>query len=206
MKDLSVVIQAGGQSRRMGTDKALVSFGGVTLVEYVLMQLSGWGEETLIISNNPEFPDLGVPVVRDVIQGVGALGGLHTALVHARFDKVMLLAVDMPFVHRPLMEHLTGLVENYDAVIPRWQDEEYAEPFRAVYKRTCLEPVAEALGRGERRMISFYPQVAVRLVEPGEVAEFDPKGWTFTNANTPEELAAAEALRPEFERAQAGWG
>lgn len=189
----------------MGTDKALVQFGEGLLVNYVLEQVAGWGDETLVISNNADFPDVGVRVEADVLQGVGALGGLHAALFHARNDAVMLLAVDMPFIHRPLMFHLLDLAKEHDAVIPRWREEDPAEPFRAVYRRGCLDAVAAAIEKGERRMISFFPDVRVRLVAPEEVAAFDARGWTFTNTNTPEELAAAEGLRVEFESLRNDW-
>jgi molybdopterin-guanine dinucleotide biosynthesis protein A len=205
MAGVSVVIQAGGASRRMGQDKALLPFGAGMMVEYVLRQARGLGDDIFIISNNPGFPDPGVPVHADVLRGVGALGGLHTALFHAQGEFVVLLACDMPFVHLPLMRHMLGLAAEHDAVIPRWNEAEQAEPFRAVYRKTCLEPVAEAIARGERRMISFYDAVNVRLLSPEEARTFDPDGLTFTNTNTPEELEAARALIPRFEALRAGW-
>ncbi|MBI3159901.1 MAG: molybdenum cofactor guanylyltransferase [Chloroflexi bacterium] len=206
MAGVSVVIQAGGASKRMGQDKALLPFGDSLMADYVLRQARALGDDIFIISNNPEFPDLGVPVHADVLPGVGALGGLHTALFHAQREFVVLLACDMPFVHLPLMRHMLALAGQHDAVIPRWQEEEYAEPFRAVYRKTCLEPVAAAIAAGERRMISFYGSVDVRLLEADEVSAFDSEGLTFVNTNTPEELEAARALLPQFEALREGWG
>lgn len=191
---LSTVIQAGGQSSRMGRDKALVSLAGQPMIQHVLARLVGLGDETLVTSNNPdalEFLDL--PLVSDEDPGAGALYGLRTALRAARGDRVLIVACDMPFVNRLLLEHLIVLSANADVVVPRWNDR--YQTMQSVYARKkCLKAVEAALEQGERRMISFYPQVKVRIVSSEEVAEYDPTGRSFFNVNTPEDLAEAERL------------
>lgn len=205
MEEFSIAIQAGGASRRMGgQDKALLPFGGVTLVEYLLAQVQGRSTDLFIISNNPQFPELGVPVYSDVRPGLGALGGLLTALEQAEHSLMLLLACDMPFVHWPLLDHLLRVATQteVDVVLPRWKEDEFGEPFRAVYRRRCRAAVAAALDAGQRRMVSFYDAVTVQRVQPDEVARHDSQGFSFLNANTPEELAAAAALRAAFEQNQ----
>jgi molybdopterin-guanine dinucleotide biosynthesis protein A len=126
----------------------------------------------------------------DAYPGAGALGGLHTALSGARGDTVLVLACDMPFASRPLLEHLLSLAGKADVVIPRLRDE--YEPMCAVYARRCLAEVAAALEAGQRRMISFFPRVRVLPVEEPDWKIFDPEASTFFNVNTPEDLAEAE--------------
>lgn len=191
---LSVVVQAGGQSSRMGRDKALVPLAGVPMIQHVLARLTGLGDETLITSNNSdELRFLNLPVVADEEPGAGALWGLHTALSAAQGDSVLIVACDMPFINRLLLEHLVQLASKGDVVVPRWNDR--YQTMQTVYARKkCLKAVEDSLERGDRRMISFYPQVKVRIVPPEEVTEFDPTGRSFFNVNTPEDLIEAERL------------
>lgn len=191
---LSVVIQAGGQSSRMGRDKALAPLAGKPLIQHVLARLVGLGEETLVTTNNQEALEfLGLPLVADEDPGAGALPGLLTALRAARGDRVLIVACDMPFVNRLLLEHLVALSAQADVVVPRWNDR--YQTMQSVYARKkCLAAVEEALAQGERRMISFYPQVKVRIVSREEVAAYDPSGRSFYNVNTPEDLEEAERL------------
>lgn len=189
---ISVVIQAGGQSSRMGRDKALVPLAGRPMIAHVLARVTGLGDETLVTTNNPDALEfLELSLVTDEEPGAGALPGLLTALKAARGDTVLVVACDMPFVNRLLLEHLLELAPGADVVVPRWND--VYQTMQAVYARKkCLKAVQDALEQGEQRMISFYPQVKVRIVPPDEVAEYDPSGRSFFNVNTPEDLTEAE--------------
>ncbi|KAA3648360.1 MAG: molybdenum cofactor guanylyltransferase [Chloroflexi bacterium] len=193
--ELSIVLQAGGKSSRMGQDKGLLDFGGVSLAQFILEQVDGLGAETIIISNQPEaYQQFGLPVYPDVYPDIGALGGLYSAIYHAKFEYCLLLACDMPFVSRPLVEHLISLAPDYDAVIPRLEPKEFAEPFRAVYKKSCLKPIEGAIKSGQRRVISFFDEVDIRFVDQPEIESIDPQGRSFFNINTPEDLEHARSM------------
>jgi molybdopterin-guanine dinucleotide biosynthesis protein A len=190
---LSVAVLAGGQSARMGTDKSFVRVLGRPLIESVLAQLRGLGDETFIVTNRPaDYAYLGVPLFGDVLPGKGALGGLYSAVHSARQPHVLCVACDMPFVVRPLLDYLIGLIPEGDAIIPRLRGE--AEPFRALYARACLEPMRAALEAGKMRVVSFFPDVRVRFVDEPEIDRFDPRHLSFFNVNTPEDLERAQQL------------
>lgn len=197
---ISVVIQAGGESRRMGKDKALLPFQGEYLIERVIKRVKGLGDELLVTTNRPgEFPDFGIPLIRDEIPGKGALGGLLTALGAARFSTVVLVACDMPFVNPELLAHACDILrsEEADVVVPRTQHG--YEPLHAVYRReTCLPGVRRALTAGERRLISWYPTIKVVPIEEPDLRKFDPDRITFWNLNTPEDLYQAERIAAEL--------
>src|SRR3972149_1222884 len=188
---VTIVIQAGGASLRMGRDKGLVPLAGKPMLTHLLERGAGRGEDVRITPNRPQdYGFAGVRLVQDTRPGAGALGGLHTALSAARGETVLVLACDMPFASRPLLEHLLSLAPQADVVIPKWRGE--FEPLCAVYAKQCLAPVEAALDAGERRMISFFSRVRVFPLEEPEWSSFDPDGLTFFNVNTPEELAEAE--------------
>ncbi len=191
---ITIAIQAGGRSSRMGRDKALIPLAGRPLIEHLLERVEGLAGEVLITTNRPEeYAYLGVRLAEDEHPGAGALEGLRTALHAARGEHVLVLACDMPFISRPLVEHLLHIALGYDVVVPR-RGADY-EPLHAVYAREpCLAAVEQALRRGHRRVISFFPRVRVREVGQKTLERLDPEGLSFFNVNTSEELMEAERL------------
>ena len=188
---ITIAIQAGGRSSRMGRDKALLPLGGKPLIEHVLRRVAGLGDEVLITTNQPDdYAFLGLRMVGDRQPGAGALDGLLTALEAARGDRVLLLACDMPFVSRPLLDHMVGIDSDTEVVIPRRG--ERLQPLHAIYSASCAAFVREALKAGEKRMISFFPSVETYIVEQEILDQYDPKGLSFFNVNTPDDLEQAE--------------
>ena len=98
----------------------------------------------------------------------------------------------MPIIKPALLQHLISLSEGYDAVVPRLKPNGFVEPFRAVYKKSCLGPIKKAIDAGQRRVISFLGNVNVRYVGREEISGFDPELVSFLNANTPEEMKNIE--------------
>lgn len=196
---LTIAIQAGGESHRMGRNKALLPLAGRSLIEHVLVRLEGLGDEIFITTNLPQdYSFLGLRLVSDLVPGIGTLAGLHTSLATARGDSVLVVACDMPFISRPLLEHLVGLASQADVVIPHHGDK--YEPLHAVYNRhNCLPALENALAAGAKRLTGFFPQVKVLPVEESEFSRLDPQGLSFFNINTPEDLAQAEKILAEGE-------
>jgi molybdopterin-guanine dinucleotide biosynthesis protein A len=154
---------------------------------------SAVGDETILITNRPDdYAYPGVPLFGDVRPGTGALGGLYSAVFCATQPHVLCVACDMPFVVRPLLDHLLSLIPEGDAIVPRLAGE--AEPFRAVYSQACLPAMQAALDADKRRVISFFPAVRVRWVDEPELDRFDPQHLSFFNVNTPADLETARRL------------
>jgi len=192
----SLVIQAGGQSARMGEDKALKLFLGRPLIQRVIERLAPIADEILVTTNCPDdYAFLGLRLVPDLVAGRGALGGLYTALASAASPIVAVAACDMPFASASLLEAATRLMvqEEADVVIAR-TNEGY-EPFHAVYRRAaCVPAIQSAIQADQWKVIAWFPQVKVRELTMGEVTRLDPSGLAFWNVNTPEEFAEAERL------------
>ena len=194
MNEFSCAVLAGGNSSRMGHDKGLLAFRGQPMLAFILQQIEGLGSETFIVTNNPQdYRQFNARLAPDEILGLGALGGIYSALRQARYDRVLVLACDMPFINVPLLHWMQELAPDFDAIVPRLEADHY-EPFRSIYSKACLALVKKAIDAGKRRATSFLPDVSVRYVEKEEIQRFDPGMLSFVNVNSPEDLARAEGL------------
>lgn len=191
---LSVVIQAGGQSSRMGQDKALKLFLGRPLIQRVIERLRPIADELLVTTNHPEdYAFLNLPLFTDLKPGRGALGGLCTALFSARHSIVAVAACDMPFASAELFKAASGILVREEADVVIAKTEEGYEPLHAVYRReTCISAIEAAIASDKWRMDSWFPQVKIRLLTSDEIKRYDPDGLAFSNINTREEFAQAE--------------
>src|SRR6185369_3296222 len=99
-------VTAGGQSSRMGRDKAWLELGGTTLIARVVAALRPVTEQVTIIANRPEYARLNLPVVADRQPGIGPLEAIRTALASSRQPRVVLAGCDLPFVTPQLFAFL----------------------------------------------------------------------------------------------------
>ncbi|MBK8781656.1 MAG: molybdenum cofactor guanylyltransferase [Anaerolineales bacterium] len=191
---LTIVIQAGGQSSRMGEDKALKPFLGRPLIQRVIERLAPIADELIVTTNRPaEYGFIKHRLIPDLRPGRGALGGLYTAIASASHPFVAVAACDMPFASKDYFESAYRLMvkEETDVVISK-TDQGY-EPFHALYRReTCLPIIEAAIDADQWKVIAWFPQVRLRVVSPDESEIFDPSGLCFWNLNTPEEFTQAE--------------
>jgi len=180
----------------MGTDKALLPFNGQPLVERLLDRFKPIASELFIITNDPvNFQNQNVAVHSDLRPGVGALGGLYTALTYASFDLLALIACDLPFANPELITWMVEQMANPELAAIYPKPNGFYEPVHAVYRPSiCLSLVENAISRGDRKLISWIGDTSVAEVPEPVLAHFDPLGWTFINVNTPQEFAAAELL------------
>jgi molybdenum cofactor guanylyltransferase len=190
--DLTVAIMAGGQSSRMGQDKSFVPFQGRPLIEVVRERVAGLGAELVVITNKPdEYAHLGLPMYSDVYPNMGPLGGIYTAVYHARHPYTLVVACDMPWLNRDLLDYMIGLRHQADIIVPRW--DKFPEPLHAIYSKACLPPILAQLQSGQLKVVRFYGQVQVHFVDRPAIEQFDKDGRSFANLNTPEELSRAES-------------
>jgi molybdopterin-guanine dinucleotide biosynthesis protein A len=194
---LTVAIQAGGESRRMGRDKALMDFLGEPLIVRAIRRLSPIADEIIVTTNTPDsYRFLGLPLFPDLKPGRGALGGLYTALVSAKNPLVAVVACDMPFASPSLLTFgYDQLTQSGDDVAIAEAGDGFLEPLHAIYRReTGLPAIEKAIAADKWKVIAWFPDVKVRVINKDEVSRFDPEHLAFLNLNTPEELAAAEEI------------
>lgn len=185
---LSAAIMAGGKSKRMGQDKAWIELDGEPLIKRVADVLAQVADEVIVVANDPRYGSLGLRVVKDRYPQGGALGGIATGVAAAAHDTVLVAACDMPFLSADLWRLLIGHIGAADVVIPRIGGE--YETLHALYTKACLPHMARALAENRLRVIAFFDQVRVMAIEEPELRAVDPALRSFTNVNTPEELAS----------------
>ena len=201
---LSAAILAGGQSARMGTDKARLRLrpDGPTLIELVLAAVRTVADDVTIIANDERLAGLNLPIIPDNFPNTGALGGIEAAVAHARHDHCLVVACDMPFLSPPLLRALAAVPRDYDVLAPRLtvganrqgQSDGVYETLHAIYGKGALPAIRVQLAEGRYRVIGFFPQVRVRAFPEERVHALDPVLRSFFNANTPTRLAEARAL------------
>ncbi|MDR0346930.1 MAG: molybdenum cofactor guanylyltransferase [Coriobacteriales bacterium] len=199
---MTIVIQAGGESRRMGSPKALVPFCGTPLICRGLKRLGVAADELIVTSNDQKSLDFLCSKVKfddklkmysDVYDIRGALNGLYTALYYATNPYVGVVACDMIFPSASLLLAERDALEESGADIAIPVTSHGYEPFHAVYRRTTCLPVVQAmLLDGEIRATSWFDRMKLYEFTPAMIFEIDRRGGSFVNVNTPEELSALE--------------
>ncbi len=193
---LTVCVQAGGASSRMGEDKALKPFLGRPLIQRVADRLHPIADELIVTTNHPEdYSFLHARLTPDLKPGRGALGGLYTAIASAAHPIVAVVACDMPFASARLIEAMISLLVQKEADVVICKSDEGYEPIHAVYRReTCLPAIETAISADQWKVIVWFPQVKVHTLTLDDVRQYDPSGLAFWNVNTPEEFAKAEEI------------
>lgn len=198
---LTVAIQAGGESRRMGRSKATVAFLGRPLIERIVERVAPVADEIVITTNEAENLafldelnlDCELRLVPDVYEERGALRGLYSALSAASNPCVAVVACDMVFASASLIAHEAVALQmrRADAIVPC--NKFGFEPFHALYRvDACLPAIADAIEQGKVRARDFYEQVNLSRFEREDMEKAVPGGGCFANVNTPEELARME--------------
>jgi FdhD protein len=183
---ISGVILAGGESLRMGSDKALMPIQGARFIDHVYDRLASLFDEVLIVTNSPQlYADIPARKVQDIYLGRGVLAGIHSGLKHAQHEQIFVVGCDMPFIDPDVVRALCAGGATADVVIP--VHAESVEPLHALYSKRCLEAITARLDAGDKRIISFFPEVLVKEVGPECWQEIDPEGRSFYNINTPDE-------------------
>ena len=186
-RNIEGFILAGGDSRRMGEDKAALQLNGRSFVAHVAEALRAVTRRVSIVGALPPADAGSLPVVPDVHVKWGALGGLHAALAVCRTEWAVVVACDLPMVSGPLLERFAGLREDFDAVAPI-QADGYPQALCAFYRvATCRDCAQQLIASGERRPRTLLRAVNTRWVTPAEIADLPSSERLLSNVNTPAE-------------------
>lgn len=181
---------AGGQSTRMGTNKAFLQWQGQPLIARSAQNFAEWFEQVVIVTNTPDqYAFLGLPIVSDRVPGRGPLGGIESALNGSRHEAVFCAACDMPFLNGGLIRYLVQLLRDCDLVVPVLGGR--LETLHTVYSRSCLPHIVAQIDSGEYKVARWFDHVRVRKVAEAALRQFGNPQRLFFNCNTPADLALA---------------
>jgi molybdopterin-guanine dinucleotide biosynthesis protein A len=181
-------ILAGGQSRRMGTDKSQLQIQDQTFTDKIAGALLKLTDSVTLVGAHQPHPRF--QSVADVYPTWGALGGLHAALANCRCEWALVVACDLPFVTAELFTYLASLRADHDAVVPLQPDNK-PQPLAALYRvEPCLQRATELIEAGRRRPLDLLELVNTRWVPFSDLTNLDQAERFFANINTPYDYKA----------------
>jgi molybdopterin-guanine dinucleotide biosynthesis protein A len=202
----SGIVLVGGEARRAGgREKYFFSYNGETFIERLLSTLRLVVDEIVVVAKDPgqcehftdfhHLPD--IRVIPDVRKGLGPIGGIHAGAEAAHGELLFVVACDMPFVNPAVIEHLFALIDEYDAVIPCW-DERKLEPLHAIYRRTALVNYLES--HESLSLRDMVRNISSRFVSVETLRGIDPLLRTFTNINKLEDLQQINGTHGRYKK------
>ena len=177
-------VLAGGQSSRMGRDKALLPYRGGSLVASVARAVEEAAGSAVLVGSPGTYQGLGFPVIPDVYPGEGPLGGILTALQHSTAPWNLIVACDMPGLSAEFLRGLLDAAERSgpDALVPH-RPSGLLEPLCAVYHRRSYEGLQAAFAAGIRKVTAAFAGIRMSAWPVSERVSLQ-------NVNTPEDWAA----------------
>lgn len=198
--DVVGAVIAGGASSRFGSPKAFARVGGERVVDRVVRALrAALGHDSVIAIVNDDriAAEMGLPYRNDELEGNGALGGIHAALLVVRErgrDGILAVGCDMPFLEPALMQKILTFRGDYDVVLPESEGRRGVEPLCGWYATSCIPHIESAIARGDARMIGFHDDARVHRLPLSDVRTFGDPAVMFMNLNTEADRAAAERI------------
>jgi molybdopterin-guanine dinucleotide biosynthesis protein A len=217
MPDVAAYVIAGGQSSRMGRDKAFLTLDGSTLLERALAVARSVSQEVTIVGQREKFAASG-NVIEDVYRGQGPLAGIHAALSASASELNLIVGVDTPFLDPRFVQYLVEQARAGGAVVTvpvtRKQRQintdqhrsnmthsdqrssvktsglasgQQYQPLCAVYRREFAAVAEEALRKGHSAIVPLFAGVTTREIGDAEMRELAFDPRMFDNLNTPEE-------------------
>lgn len=191
--NLSAVILAGGESRRMGQDKAWVKFGGKPLIQLAVEKVRDLGVEEIFISGREgqDYSALTCPVLFDLDPGFGPMGGIEAGLFESTSPLLLVLAVDLPQMTSTFLQKLMASCDRLTGAVPKLKDA--LEPLAAIYPKRCQAFAFAAIAKSQHAVCDFAADcLRERALRTLPVSAADAN--CFANWNTPGDQAKREVL------------
>jgi molybdenum cofactor guanylyltransferase len=186
------VVLGGGKSRRMGQDKRLLEWGGITFLDKVCLTMAELFDEVLLVTAIEDYSCHHLPVrlVTDCIPQKGSLGGLYTGIKESASPSVFVVGCDMPFLNTLAIARLCTFPDA-DVVMVRLSTG--FQPLHGRYSKHCLPVIEDLLHEGNLRIQNLVDQasLSVQIIEESMFKDIDPHGYSFLNINTPSDLEFA---------------
>ncbi|MDP2917286.1 MAG: molybdenum cofactor guanylyltransferase [Dehalococcoidia bacterium] len=195
--DISCIVLVGGKSTRLGRNKIKEIIGNQSLLERVISRLACFKSEIIVVTARaPSLPQpIDYPklkVVSDIYPDKGSLGGIYTGLRVSDSFHSLVVAGDMPFLNRDLLEYMIENSNGFDVIVPRLDG--IFEPLHAIYSKNCIAPMESLIKQDDLQILKLFPFVKMRYIEREEIDRYDPRHLSFFNINTEADLRAGAEL------------
>ena len=192
-------VQAGGASRRFGTDKALAELGGKTMLAQTTELVASVCSEVFIVAAEGKYPGARAPLRADRWPGQGPLGGILTALQSSALRGTesiwnLIVSCDMPFLTRDWLEFLCQRAERSAAQVAVAESANGLEPLCACWKTTSMPSVQAAFDSGVRKVTDAMKRLPMEVLDVSVWKRFDTKGRLFWNINAPADYEEAKRI------------
>ena len=190
-EELTGIILAGGEGKRLHTEKGLCLLHDKPLVQYALETLEPLCGTVLISANRnlESYKKFGCPVVSDEVENSGPLGGILSCLKRSETRHNLVLSCDTPFVGTGLFKFLLQNIENYQVVAPS-HETFLVEPLAAYYAVNVINEMEKAVYTGDLKMTSFLKRIRFKSLPVDKNFKYFTE-YTFLNINKPEDLEKA---------------
>ena len=151
-KNIGVYILCGGLSLRMGEEKGMVAFKGKPFVEHIINAIYPISPQIQLVTSNQVYRRFGFPLVKDIYENKGPVGGIYTALKHSKFEWNIILSCDIPNIRTAVLRHYL-LNLNTAADIVFLKDDKRDYPLIGLYRKTVLPTFRKALLQDELKLM-----------------------------------------------------
>ena len=186
-KQLTGILLAGGASRRMGSDKSLIDFKGIPLIQHCYTKIKDICDEIIISANIPDkYSFLNAKTIPDEVIGLGPIGGIYACLKHSGSDANLILASDMPYLSVELINYLCDHKGLAEFVVPETTPGKI-EPLCAIYHKAVIPLLKKMIDKNELKIqnLRFYCSTIMVNISP-DLDFYTPT--LFQNINTPDDL------------------
>jgi len=184
--NIEICILAGGQSKRMGQDKGTLIVQNKEMLKHILDMLQNFEIPIRLIANQENYQKFGIEICKDLVKEKGAMGGLYTALATTKFQKVLVLPCDMPFLPSKAISLLLDCqkTDDFDCIIA--QVAQRIHPLLGIYQKSLLPKIDVLISQNKLKMQEFIFSSNYFLLEMDDLAKENPA--YFQNMNTPDAL------------------
>ncbi|MGL5752519.1 MAG: molybdenum cofactor guanylyltransferase, partial [Paraclostridium sp.] len=170
----------GGKSSRMNyNNKALLSYKEACFIEYIINAGRDFDEIIIIGNDKKAYEKYNLKIVEDIFKDKGPLGGIHSALINSKYNKVLCIACDMPLVKYEVLNQIGNLNYENDVIVPKVLKK--IQPLCTIYSKKLIKDIEIKLSENKNKLQTFILEQDYKIID----IDFDEE--SFININTQEE-------------------
>ncbi|WP_386056910.1 molybdenum cofactor guanylyltransferase [Thalassobacillus hwangdonensis] len=188
------IILAGGQSSRMGRNKAFLELEGKPVIEHVIDKMRACTDDLILITNDPEeYDHLGIQTACDVFPHQGPLAGIHAGMKNKEAEGYVVTACDTPYISVSIYQLLKASLVDNDIVIPTYAGRSH--PLSGVYRRNLAQEIECLMEEGKRSMKALYEEGHTVYMDDFNGIDTEEVDLHFFNMNHPEDYDYAKSIK-----------